>query len=58
MTTINMKKTFVEMLRSGRTAEEILNDINEAERTNKLDPKMIPETLRIFEEARREFVGA
>lgn len=57
MTTINMKEAFLGMFRSGRTAEEILEDINEAEQNNKLNPKTIPETLRIFEEARREYIG-
>lgn len=57
MTTLNMKDAFLGMFRSGRTTAEILEDINEAEQTKSLNPKTIPETLRLLEEARREYVG-
>ena len=55
MTFIDMKSAFLGMMKVGRTTQEILNDINSAEESGKLNPKTIPETLRILEEARREF---
>lgn len=58
MTFVDMKSAFLGMLKVGRTTQEILNDINSAEETGKLNPQTIPETLRILEEARREFMEA
>ena len=55
MTFVDMKSAFLEMLKVGRTTQDILNDINSAEESGRLNPKTIPETLRILEEARREF---
>ena len=56
-TTDIMKKQFIRMFRVGRTTQDILNDINYAEERGTLNPKTIPETLRILEEARREYRG-
>lgn len=58
MTFVDMKSAFLGMLKVGRTTQEILNDINGAEESGRLNPKTIPETLRILEEARREFMEA
>lgn len=55
MTFIDIKNAFLGMLKVGRTTQDILNDINSVEKSGKLNPKTIPETLRILEEARREF---
>lgn len=52
---IDMKSVFLGMLKVGRTTQEILNDINSAEESGRLNPETIPETLRILEEARREY---
>ena len=58
MTFVDMKSAFLGMLKVGRTTQDILNDINSAEESGRLNPKTIPETLRILEEARREFMEA